>query len=61
MRPYAEIKVARQAAILAHAPLVPKGECHMCAWTRIPKGALWCSSSCCLDYEAEKDELLGVT
>lgn len=58
MRPYAEIAAARKAAILAHAPLIPKGECHCCGW-ELPKPALWCATQCALDYEAEKAELLG--
>lgn len=58
MRPYAEIKAARRAAILARAPLIPKGECHCCGWG-VPKLALWCSFSCAQDYAAEKAEILA--
>lgn len=58
MRPYAEIKAARQAAILARAPLIPKDRCHCCDWP-VPKSALWCATACAQDYEAEKAELLG--
>lgn len=58
MRPYAEIKAARKAAILAHAPLIPKGECHCCGW-EVPPRALWCATVCARDYEDEKFELLG--
>lgn len=58
MRPYVEIKAARRQAILAHAPLIPKGRCHHCDWS-IPKGALWCAIQCCTDFEAEKAEILA--
>lgn len=53
----AEIDAARKAAILARAPLIPKGTCHGCGF-KIPKLALWCSSSCATDYEREKTALL---
>lgn len=58
-RTYAQISAARKAAILAGAPLIPKGECHMCAWKNIPPRALWCSTCCAKDYEAERKDLLG--
>lgn len=57
-RPYADIAARRKAAILAGAPIIPKGACHYCDWRLAPRG-LWCCVSCCEEYEAEKKELLG--
>lgn len=56
-RSYAEISAARREAILTGAAIIPKGACHMCAWEKIPARALWCSSACAADYEAERKEL----
>lgn len=58
MRPYVEIAATRRDAILKRAPIIPKERCHCCDWP-IPKLALWCSSSCATDYEAEKAEILA--
>lgn len=49
---------SRRAAILAYAPMVPKGACHYCGWTKIPKGALWCCADCASSYESERRDLL---
>lgn len=57
-RPYAQIKAARQAAILAGAPLIPKCHCHMCDRS-IAARELWCSTSCADDYAKEVKELRG--
>lgn len=54
----AEQDAARRAAILAGAPIIPKGECHYCGYQRIPKRDLWCSADCCREYEEEKRDLL---
>lgn len=59
MRPLAERLVTRHAAMRSTSPLVPTGECHMCGWTNLPKGAHWCSRSCHDDFQQEKAELLG--
>lgn len=55
----AEQDAARRAAILAGAPIIPKGECHYCGWDRLPKGGLWCCADCASSYEAERRDLLS--
>jgi hypothetical protein len=57
-RPYVEIAAERRAAILAGARLIPKSCCHFCAYA-VPRGALWCSTLCAQDFEAERKDLLG--
>jgi hypothetical protein len=57
MSKLAAIDAARRAAILAGAPVVPKGTCHFCGYDRIPKRALWCCADCVKSYEAEKRSL----
>jgi hypothetical protein len=59
MKTLAEIDAERQAAILAHAPLLPKRACHYCAW-EVPRLALWCCAKCAQSYEKEKSELLSM-
>ena len=51
-RPYADIKAARQKAILFGAPLIPKCHCHMCD-CRIAAKELFCSGVCATDYHEE--------
>jgi hypothetical protein len=58
MKTLPEIDAERRAAILAHAPLLPKRACHYCA-EPLGKGALWCATSCAQSYEAERDQLLN--
>lgn len=57
-RPYAEIKAARQAAILAGEKLIAKGACFFCAW-ELPKPALYCCGDCASEYQKERAELVG--
>jgi hypothetical protein len=52
-RPYAEIKEARQQAILSGAPMIPKGRCHCCDYS-VPPKALFCSGVCAEDFEKER-------
>jgi hypothetical protein len=56
----ADIIAARTAAILAGAKIIPKGECHMCAWPFQGK-ELYCSQACETDYEAERVELTAAS
>ena len=51
-RPYADIKAARQKAIISGTPLIPKCHCHMCDCSVAPR-ELWCSGVCAKDYEEE--------
>lgn len=57
-RPYSEIKAARQASILAGAPLIPKCHCFYCDLA-VPAKALYCSTVCAQDYAQEVKELRG--
>jgi hypothetical protein len=54
-KPPHEIAGARREAIASGAKLIPVGHCHCCFW-QVPKGALWCSTSCAQDYEKERAE-----
>jgi hypothetical protein len=55
-RLYSDIAAARRAAIMAGAKIIPKGECHFCAWPFQAK-ELWCCSECATCYETERAEL----
>ena len=60
MKPIAQVDSERRAAILARAPIIPKGACHYCAWPFQGK-ELWCCSDCHSQYEAEKAAILAAS
>lgn len=51
------IDTARRAAILARAPMAPKGTCHFCGIRVAAKGVLWCAAWCAGEYEKERAEI----
>lgn len=52
----AAVAATRRAAMVADKKPAPKMSCNFCGFT-VGKGALWCSTDCANDYEAERRAL----
>lgn len=51
-----DMQAERLALYLAHKKPHPKYRCNFCGLS-VPPKALWCSTSCAMEFQAEKQEL----